>query len=129
MKKRFLPLLALALLLPQAAQADVFSNVNQSPVTSIGFRPNQANNTNGVLNDFVNNHLLPIIFLVIGAAAVLLLIWAGIQYISSAGNQDATKKARQSIINIVLGIVLLTASYAVISLIIGSLNFLASKFH
>jgi hypothetical protein len=103
-------------------------------VTSIEFGSKTDNNgkvvtgnTNDTVNYILNNHLLPFIYTILGAAAVIMLILAGIRYITSSGAPDATKKARQSIINVMLGIALLAASYAVISLILGALQFIASK--
>jgi len=104
---------------------DSFAN---RPVTSgNAFQGGLLANFNDTLNDFLDDRLLPFIFLLLGATAVILLIVAGIQYMTAAGNPDAVKKARQSITNIILGIVLLTASYGIIALILGTIEFLAKK--
>ena len=79
----------------------------------------RTNFLNCGVNNFYNS-LVNIFFLLMGAAAVLLLIWAGIQYITAAGNPDQVKKARQSIVNIVLGIIILVASYFVVHLIVSA---------
>jgi hypothetical protein len=104
------------------------------PLTSILFgteykdgSPKKLGDTNTIVNTVINNRLLPFIYFVMAGAAVILLIVAGIRYIVSGGSPDVTKKARQSIINIVLGIAILTAAYAIISLILGVLNFIATK--
>lgn len=55
-----------------------------------------------------------IITLLAGGLAVLYLIWAGVQYITSAGNPEKAKAARQAIINAIIGIVIITTAYAII---------------
>jgi hypothetical protein len=52
------------------------------------------------------------------ALAVILLLVSGIQYITALGNDDATKKARARMFNVVLGIVLLISSYAILNVIL-----------
>ncbi len=92
---------------------------------------NYCQTSSGGKFDVINCSLNPILdrfqgffFALITAMAVILLIWAGIEYIQAGGNQDAVKKARQRIINIVIGIILLVATYAVINLIIAGANYL-----
>jgi hypothetical protein len=72
-------------------------------------------------------NLLNVFFAIISALAVILLIWAGIQYIQSLGNADRVKAARQRIINIIIAIILLTTAYAIINLLISAAGSLAGK--
>jgi hypothetical protein len=74
------------------------------------------------LNDTLNSFSIRIevvVFLLLGGLAVLLIILAGLRYISSAGNPDRVKQARQSIIQIVLGIILLVATYYIANQFVG----------
>ena len=48
------------------------------------------------------------------ALAVIYLIYAGVQYITSGGSPDKAKAARAGIINAIIGIVVIVASYAII---------------
>lgn len=52
--------------------------------------------------------LINYFFALIGALAVLAIIFSGIQYITSQGNPDGVKKAKSRLINAVIGLVLLT---------------------
>jgi hypothetical protein len=108
------------------------------PGLSAGSRITQTNpceKVNGVFGiDLVNctaNLLLgraqTIFFAVVTGMAIILMIYAGIQLISSGGSPDGIKVARQRIINIFIAIVLLVASYAVINLIITGVSYLAGK--
>jgi hypothetical protein len=83
-----------------------------------------------VVNCSLNNLLTrgeTIFFSLVGGLAVILLIWAGIQYIQSMGNPDAVKAARQRIVNILIAVILLVAAYFVLNLIVIGASWLAGK--
>ena len=71
----------------------------------------------------ITDRFMSDLFYLMGAIAVLMLVYAGITYIRSNGDMDAAKKARQTIINVIAGIILLAASYAIIELISGAAHF------
>lgn len=82
-----------------------------------------------LVNCTVNRFLEPSLnafFAIITGLAIILLIIAGIQYIQALGNQDATKQARQRIMNIVLGIIILIAAYTIINVLIRIGVYIAS---
>ena len=49
-----------------------------------------------------------------GIIAFFYLVWAGFQYVTSAGNADAAKKGQQGIINAIIGIVVIVMAYAIV---------------
>ncbi len=51
-----------------------------------------------------------------GLLAVAYLIYSGILYITAAGNPDQAKKGQQGVINAVIGIVIIAATWAIIGL-------------
>lgn len=52
--------------------------------------------------------------------AIFYLIWAGIKYITaSTENEDATKAARKSVFNAIIGIVIITLSFVIIQVVVG----------
>jgi hypothetical protein len=55
------------------------------------------------------NYLLALI----GAVAVLAIVVSGIQYITSQGEPDALKKAKDRITNAVVGLILLSLTFAI----------------
>lgn len=59
------------------------------------------------------NWALTIAFL----AAVIYLIYGGFQYISSAGNTDLATKGRATIVNAVIGIVIIVLSYTIVQIV------------
>jgi type VI protein secretion system component VasK len=77
------------------------------------------------VSNIVTN-IITLLFLLGGIAAILYLLWAGIQYITSAGNPEKMKSARQSIIAVVVGIVVMMAAWFIIRLAV-SLGLEASR--
>jgi hypothetical protein len=60
--------------------------------------------------------------LLAGVLAVLYVIYAGIVYISSAGNAEKTKTARATLINAVIGVIVVASAYTIINLAIAIAN-------
>jgi len=122
MKKAFLFFTTLGALLGSffsvaIARADLIPDPNTQSSRITQNQP--ANSLNGTL-DIFTTRASTVVFLLIGGLAVVLIVLAGMRYISSAGNPDRIKQARQSIIQIVLGIIILIATYYVVNLLIGA---------
>ena len=67
----------------------------------------------------IANTVISTLLLVAGVLAIFYLIWAGIQYITSAGSPDKAKAARGGIINAIIGIVIIVAAYFIIKFAVG----------
>ena len=106
-----------ALLVPATAYADISFDLENRQITQVQFTKNDT--VSSIINTFINSRILTTFYFVFTALAVLLIIRAGFQYMSAGGNMDQIKKARQSIINIVLAIILFTISFAFLELIIN----------
>ena len=79
-----------------------------------GFATNFGNLLNGVLS-FV---------MVIAALLVFLyLIWGGIEWITSGGDKGKTESARNKITSAVIGLIVVAASYAILTLALNFLGF------
>lgn len=61
--------------------------------------------------------IINIVLVIAGFLAVIYLIYSGIRYITSAGNADVAKAARQGIINAVIGIAVIVASFVIVRLV------------
>ena len=66
----------------------------------------------------ISNSLL----LLVGIVSVLFFILGGFQYITSAGNLENITKAKTTIINTIIGIIVTLLSYAVVRFIISQLT-------
>lgn len=67
----------------------------------------------GLINVFLG--LLGIIFLV-------MVVFAGYQYMMAGGDDEKTKKAKKLIANAVIGIIIVVAAYAISSYVIGAIT-------
>ena len=68
--------------------------------------------------------VFPVISLIIGIASVLYVVYAGIQYILSAGNPDKVKLARATLINAIIGIIIVVGAYFFIKIAISAGGFI-----
>lgn len=73
-----------------------------------------ASNINGLIATVIG-WMLSIAF----GLAVLFLIIGGFRYILSAGNEEAAEAAKSTIINTLIGIVLIILSYVIINVIVN----------
>ena len=72
--------------------------------------------TNGVVTTIANTALF-----IIGSVAVLMLIYGGIRYTISGGDEKAITSAKNTILYSVIGIVVAVAAYAIVNFVIGTL--------
>jgi len=72
--------------------------------------------TVGELATRVTNLLLGIA----GVVSVIFIIIGGIQYASSAGNEQGTTKAKDTITNAVIGLVISVLAFAIVNFLLGS---------
>lgn len=61
--------------------------------------------------------IINIVLVIAGFLAIIYLIFSGIRYITSAGNADQAKAARQGIINAVIGIAVVVAAFVIVRLV------------
>ena len=61
-------------------------------------------------------------YIAIGLVAVVILIIAGVQYITSEGEPEKTKKAQATITYTVIGLFIATAAAAIISFVTGAFS-------
>ena len=66
-------------------------------------------------------NILSTVFLVIGAIAVIVIVYGGLRYVLSAGTPDETKKAKDIIVYAIVGLVVSLSAFTIV-------NFVASSF-
>ena len=74
----------------------------------------------GDASSLVTNIFNTVLFIA-GLVAVGMLIYAGIQYVTSHGDSGKTKTAMNSIIYSIAGLVIVVLAYAIVNFVIGSL--------
>lgn len=71
----------------------------------------------GIFTTIVNTLLF-----VIGAVSVIMLIWGGIRYTTSAGNSASVTSAKNTIMYAIIGLVIAFLAYAIINWVVAALS-------
>lgn len=79
----------------------------------------------GFANNFGDliNGVLSFVMVVAALLVFMYLIWGGIEWITSGGDKGKTENARNKITSAVIGLVVVAASYAILSLALNFLGF------
>lgn len=71
---------------------------------------------NNQLASMVNN-IINLFSIVVGAASVLMIIFGGFKFITSAGSEDGTKKAKNTILYALVGLVIVLISQTIVKFV------------
>ncbi|MFA5127059.1 MAG: pilin [Patescibacteria group bacterium] len=97
------------LLLPAVALAD-----EVDPLESL----RRAGSNTGLITNRdpvqIISAIINIILSFVGAIFIVLIIMSGIRWMTSSGNPDQIKKAKETIINSMIGLLIIFASYAIV---------------
>lgn len=61
-----------------------------------------------------------LLLFIVGAAAVIFLIYGGIQYVTSGGDEGSTKSAKNTILYAIVGIIIAVAAYAIVNFVLDA---------
>jgi beta-lactamase regulating signal transducer with metallopeptidase domain len=65
--------------------------------------------------------ILTILFAVIGALCVLMIVIAGMRFVTSSGNPQETAKAKNTIIYALVGLLIALAAESIVNFVMGNL--------
>ena len=54
---------------------------------------------------------------IVGAIAILFIIWAGIQYVTSAGNKDRAESAKKTLTYAVIGLIIIILARVIVGIV------------
>lgn len=63
-----------------------------------------------------------ILMTTVGIVAVIMIIIGGLMYIFSGGNPESTKRAKDTVLYAVIGIIVAILSYAIVNFVIGNIK-------
>lgn len=63
-----------------------------------------------------------IMLFIIGAISVIMLIWGGIRYTTSAGNAASVTSAKNTIMYAIIGLVIAFLAFAIVNWVLGSIG-------
>jgi uncharacterized membrane protein YjgN (DUF898 family) len=92
---------------------------------TLDLAPTDVNPGRGFATDFGSllNAVLSFVMVIAALLVFLYLIWGGIEWITSGGDKGQTEKARNKITAAVIGLIILAASYAILTLVLRFLGF------
>ncbi|MBP8599938.1 hypothetical protein KBI31_01735 [Patescibacteria group bacterium] len=117
--------ISLAILLftawPTLTAAQTFSPESQAGLTTIG---NKAYGTPGSPQDIriLIAKIVQITLGLLGTILIVLIIVAGVQYMTAGGNQTKVESALKHLTNALIGLIIVLVSYAITVFIIQQLN-------
>lgn len=84
----------------------------------------QGNNTPTTLfgQESIFTTVVNILLFLVGAIAVIMLIYGGIKYVTSGGAQDQVTSAKNTIMYAIVGIVVALLAFAVVNFVVGGLS-------
>jgi len=98
------------------AQSTVSNGLQTSGLQSI-FGTSGLNGSQS-LSDLIVN-VIRLMLLFAGAIAVVFVIIGGYQYIASGGNEETAEKGKKTLINAIIGVVVIVLAYAIINVIVN----------
>ncbi|TWP18755.1 hypothetical protein EUA71_01480, partial [TM7 phylum sp. oral taxon 352] len=70
-----------------------------------------------LVKQFVN-----IFLFAVGALSVIMLIWGGIRYTTSAGDSNKVTAAKNTVLYAIVGLVVAILAYAIVNMVIGKIT-------
>lgn len=104
--------LAAAAIIPAPLQAlnPLEETCNSSGSGSNPICQNQDQSAESLIGTIIN-----VLLFIVGAIAVIMLIWGGIRYATSAGNAASVTSAKNTIVYAVVGLVIASLAYAIVN--------------
>ena len=87
----------------------------ESAVNEVGGSENKTD-----VRGFIGN-IIKTMFFIVGVLAVIVIIFAGVTFVMSAGDSQTIQKAKTTIIYAVIGLIVSILSYAIVNFVVSSL--------
>lgn len=114
----FTPIAALAQAGPSAECDPKSGSANQgADCAQAASQPDSLFGVGGIFSTISN-----ILIFLVGAIAVIMLIWGGLQYVISAGDSKRVENAKSTILYAIIGIVIAILAFAIVNFVTGQLS-------
>lgn len=114
-------MLSLSLFVPFAAHAVIAVSDTGLDATA-GEAQYTTTDQGGNIAVFIGNYIIKPILGIVGLVFLVLTLYAGILWMTAAGNTDMIKKAKEILVNSIIGIVIIAAAYAITEAIFNALT-------
>ena len=106
------PTVALAVAPAASAEGDYTLNSGVTSAKGDGVN-DTTSDPQALVKQFVN-----IFLFAVGALSVIMLIWGGIRYTTSAGDSNKVQAAKNTVLYAIVGLVIAILSYAIVNMVI-----------
>lgn len=113
-------LLSLFLFVPHMASA-VLTVDDTGLVETAGKANYDITDDGGNIAVFVGTYIIQPILGIVSLIFLVLIIYAGVLWMTSSGNADMVKKAKEIMTNSVIGLVIIVAAYAIVRAVFSAL--------
>lgn len=105
-----------SILTPRNALAEDKYGLDQSASKVEAFKGQVSSTEENFINDKIGS-VIGIVLSFIGVIFLILMIYAGISWMTAAGNQEKVTKAKNLIINAIIGLIIVLSAYTISSFI------------
>lgn len=105
-----------SILTPRNALAEDKYGLDQSASKVEAFKDQVDSSEENFINDKIGS-VIGIVLSFIGVIFLILMIYAGISWMTAAGNQEKVTKAKNLIINAIIGLIIVLSAYTISSFI------------
>lgn len=99
---------------PASAQSSIENGINSAKGDGV---PDQLFGDGSIFTTIVN-----VMLFIIGAICVIMLIWGGIRYTTSAGNSASVTAAKNTIMYAIIGLVIAFLAFAVVNWVLVAIT-------
>ncbi len=113
---------------PAFAAADIKGGVCTGTDINISTTGNNASCTGDTGNSGLNTLLTNVVNIfsaIVGVIAVLMVIWGGLRYITSGGDQNKVASAKNTLIYAVIGLIIVALSQVIVHFVLQQANKIA----
>lgn len=109
---------------PALAATDIQGNLCKGSNLDLSSTPDSCSNSNitgsgKTITDLIRQ-IINILSVIIGAIAVVMIIVGGFRYVTSAGNPESTKSARNTILYAIVGLIIVALAQVIVHFVLNS---------
>ncbi|MEK7459303.1 MAG: hypothetical protein AAB663_02755 [Patescibacteria group bacterium] len=113
-------LLSLFLFVPYAVGAITVSDTGLKGTADVANY--DTTTAGGNIATFIGTYIIQPVLGIVGLIFLVLTLYAGVLWMTSSGNADMVKKAKEILVNSVIGLVIVAAAYAITAAVFNALS-------
>lgn len=115
-------LMAAAFLVPAVPASAVDCGDSKTISSGIDCAQGSGVPTNLFGDNSIFTTVVNVLLFIIGAVSVVMLIWGGIRYTTSAGSANSVTAAKNTIMYAIIGLVVAFLAYAIVNWVLGAIS-------